>query len=186
MIPPPPPSGYWPHGAAATAYLARVEKLLKYRGLEGTAPHFKPFMRAIVAAFEARDIDGVTAGVTRWSMRSKGRPAGPGRERRRDSVRNSSPAEMARRHQQRGLRRPGRGFGYQVRRRPTRTLAADHPRPPLGGRRRRAVRSRYGSSTGAGVPSSPGCPLWRTRARRTTSGWNTLARTPRGGASRRV
>ena len=60
--PEPAPSGSWPDGAAATAYLARIESLLKARGLDGTDPRFKPLMRRIVAAFKARDMVGVTAG----------------------------------------------------------------------------------------------------------------------------
>jgi hypothetical protein len=64
MTPPssPAPSGSWPDGAAATAYLARIESLLKARGLKGTERRFKPLMRQIVAAFQARDMAGVTAG----------------------------------------------------------------------------------------------------------------------------
>jgi len=49
-------------GAAAAAYLARIESLLKARGLNGTEPQFKPLLRKIVAAFPARDVAGVTAG----------------------------------------------------------------------------------------------------------------------------
>lgn len=70
------PSGSWPDGAAATAYLARVESLMKARGLEGTDRWFKPLVRRIVAAFKARDVAGVTAGCDALVDAIEGCPGG--------------------------------------------------------------------------------------------------------------
>ena len=81
MIPPPTPtpSVPWPDGAAATAYLARVESLLNARGLDGTSPQFKPLMRRIVSAFTARDMAGVTAGCDALVDAIEGQPTGDGK-----------------------------------------------------------------------------------------------------------
>ena len=52
----------WPHGTAATAYLARDESLLNVRGLDGTDRLFRPLLRRIVDAFKTRDMAGVRVG----------------------------------------------------------------------------------------------------------------------------
>jgi hypothetical protein len=55
------PTGPWKDGAAATAYLARVQKMLDAKGLDGTEPKLKPLMRKAAAAFQARDYAAFTA-----------------------------------------------------------------------------------------------------------------------------
>ena len=47
--------GPWKDGAAATAYMGRVQKLLDTKGLDGTEAKIKPLMNRAVAAFQARD-----------------------------------------------------------------------------------------------------------------------------------
>jgi hypothetical protein len=57
----PKPPDYWLESGQAAAYLARVQKLLDYRGLTGRESHLKPLMRKIAAAFKARDLADVNA-----------------------------------------------------------------------------------------------------------------------------
>ena len=55
-------SGYWPDGAAAAAYLLRVQSLLDAKGLGGSEPAVEPLLRKIAAAFRGRDFAGVKDG----------------------------------------------------------------------------------------------------------------------------
>ncbi len=55
------PAKSWADGAAAVAYLGRVQKLLDAKGLDGTEAKLKPLMRKVTAAFQARDFAAFTA-----------------------------------------------------------------------------------------------------------------------------
>src|SRR6476469_6627707 len=57
----PQPAGPWPDGAAATAYLGRLQQLLDAKGLDGTHTKIKPLMRRVVKTFQARDFAELTA-----------------------------------------------------------------------------------------------------------------------------
>lgn len=57
----PKPPDYWPESGQATAYLARIQKLLDARGLTGREPHLKPLMRKAAAAFKAHNLADVNA-----------------------------------------------------------------------------------------------------------------------------
>lgn len=61
MTPTPQPAGPWRDGAAATAYMGRVQRLLDTMGLDGTHAKIKPLMRRVVKAFQARDFAELTA-----------------------------------------------------------------------------------------------------------------------------
>jgi hypothetical protein len=55
-------SGSWPDGAAAAAYLSRVQSLLDAKGLDGSERAVKPLLRKIASAFQGRDFAGVRDG----------------------------------------------------------------------------------------------------------------------------